>query len=182
MPPSSPRAGRTIGLATLCLTTVLAAGCVGTISDERSSPSAPPPSQAGETRVPLTVLKNGRQVIAFVPVTIQGEGPFRFVLDTGASSSAVGEDVARKLDLPRTGQRQPISGVTGTEKVPVVEVSRWSAGKTDLGSTEAIVIDMKASHGTPGIQGLLGSDVLSRFGRITVDYQGKALFLPSRSR
>ncbi|MCK7624409.1 retroviral-like aspartic protease family protein [Streptomyces sp. RS10V-4] len=117
-----------------------------------------------------------------MPVTIRGEGPFRFVLDTGASSSAVDEDVARKLKLPRTGRRQPISGVTGTEEVPVVELRRWAAGKTDLNPTEAIVIGMKSTHGSPRIQGLLGSDVLSRFGHITVDYSGKALLLPSSRR
>ncbi|MEU0116244.1 aspartyl protease family protein [Streptomyces bobili] len=41
--------------------------------------------------------------MVLVPITIQGEGPFTFVLDTGASASAVDDDVAREPNLPEQG-------------------------------------------------------------------------------
>ncbi|MFF8996319.1 aspartyl protease family protein [Streptomyces sp. NPDC014983] len=166
-----------------CLAAVLLTGSAGctivTSGGHARGGSAHATASSQGRQVRLDVVSQGGQTIAFVPVTIQGHGPFRFVLDTGASSSAVDSDVARKLDLPRTGERQPITGVTGTEKASQVRLRSWKAGTVDLGAADATVIHMKTPQGGVHIQGLLGSDVLSRFGTITVDYKDQVLLLPS---
>jgi predicted aspartyl protease len=170
----SPLKGPTAGWAALCLTAALTAGCADNSTGSAASSEDPTDTR----RIPLTVVERAGQTMAFVPVTIEGEGPFTFVLDTGASASAVDDEIARELNLPRTGERRPISGVIGTDRVPVVEVRSWKAGQVPLDAADAIVIDMPETQGTQSIEGLLGSDVLSDFGRITVDYTEEILLLP----
>lgn len=48
------------------------------------------------------------------------------------------------------------------------------------GAGRVPVVDLAPPEGRGEIQGLLGSDVLSEFGRITVDYEDGALRLPPR--
>ncbi|PAZ17163.1 hypothetical protein CLM62_04055 [Streptomyces sp. SA15] len=160
--------------AALCLTAAFMAGC----AHDPTGSAAQSQDPTDTRRIPLTVIERAGQTMAFVPVTIEGEGPFTFVLDTGASASAVDDDVARELNLPRTGERRPISGVIGTDRVPVVEVRSWKAGQIPLDAADAIVIDMPEAQGTQNIEGLLGSDVLSDFGRVTIDYTDEVLLLP----
>ncbi|NGO08881.1 clan AA aspartic protease [Streptomyces sp. HC44] len=182
----SRHAGRARGGAVaLCLTAALLAGCAeistdGSGKSGASGESGSSPSRSAEAarEVPLTVVEGGGQRMVFVRVSILGEGPFTFALDTGASSSAVDDDVVRRLDLARTGERQLISGVTGTDTVPVVEVPRWSAGDVRLDPAEATVIDLGGLAGGRNIHGLLGSDVLGDFGWITVDYEDETLRFP----
>ncbi|MBV7697339.1 retropepsin-like aspartic protease [Streptomyces sp. TRM70350] len=176
--------GLTAGCAALGLATALVAGC----ADAPTDSTAQSPEATDTRRVPITVVERGGQTMALVPITIEGEGPFTFVLDTGASASVVDDDVARELNLPRTGERRPISGVIGTDRAPVVEMRDWRAGEVTLEATDAAVIDMPESSQTQPIEGLLGqpiegllgSDVLSGFGRITIDYTNEALLLPAR--
>jgi len=164
-----------------CLAVTLLAGCSGATQDGASDgATSSADTHAKEREIPLDVAQRSGQTIAFVPVTIQGHGPFAFVLDTGASSSAVDDDIARRLELPTTGERQPISGVVGTDKVPVVRMTSWKAGDVALSVADATVIDMQTPQGSnPRIQGLLGSDVLSRFGSVTVDFTHEVLRLPA---
>ncbi|ELS50859.1 hypothetical protein STVIR_8167 [Streptomyces viridochromogenes Tue57] len=129
--------------------------------------------------VPLRVVEQGDRTLAFVPVSISGEGPFMFALDTGASASVVDADVADRVDLERTGERRSVSGVLGTGLVPVARVEQWRVGDVRLDPGEVTVIDLGPPRGGGGIQGLLGSDVLSDFGSITVDYEDGVLRIPA---
>ncbi|KOV52045.1 hypothetical protein ADL00_38425 [Streptomyces sp. AS58] len=124
-------------------------------------------------------MEQGGRTLAFVPVIIEGRGPFWFALDTGASTSVVDEDVADRVGLERTGERRSVSGILGTGEVPVARVDRWEVGDIRLDPGEVTVIDLGPPRGGGGIQGLLGSDVLSAFGSITVDYDDGVLTIPA---
>ena len=54
--------------------------------------------------VPLQVMKQGKQVLALVPVKINGAGPYTFALDTGASRSLVDSQLAAKLHVKKVGR------------------------------------------------------------------------------
>ncbi|GAB2746440.1 aspartyl protease family protein [Streptomyces bullii] len=168
--PSNRYTRRTaLGVAAL-LTAALATACAD---------GEPGPATAAR-EVPLTVIERDGQTMVLAPVSIGGAGPFMFVLDTGASVSAVDDDLARQLDLPRTGERQPISGVVGQDTVPVVAIGGWELGDVRLDPADATVVDLDALRGGRPLQGLLGSDVLGDFGRITVDYEEEVLLLTPR--
>jgi aspartyl protease len=127
----------------------------------------------GGTSIPIRVTIDNGATLVMVPIKVNGRGPFQFILDTGASTSTLDRSLMRRLKLPRTGQTARIQGVTGRATVPVVRLRSWSLGGQALAGRTMTVIDM----GDPNIGGLLGSDELRRFGRVTVDYQQRRLIL-----
>jgi len=156
---------------------LLLVGCV--MYEDRDDPDAAQTSPGAVREVPLRVVEEDDRTLAFVPVSIEGEGPFMFALDTGASASVVDEDVADQVGLERTGERRSVSGILGTGRVPVAQVDQWRVGDVPIDPGEVTVIDLGPPKGGGGIQGLLGSDVLSDYGSITVDYDEGVLEIPA---
>jgi predicted aspartyl protease len=67
----------------------------------------------------------------WAPVMINGLGPFRLVLDTGASRSAVNARVAEVIGIaPDPMQPVLLRGVTGIVAVPTIRVDSFSVGDT----------------------------------------------------
>src|SRR5581483_1707916 len=131
------------------------AGCGG-------ASSSAPPVPHGQL-VSIKIVKRGRQVLALVPVTIDGKGPWAFALDTGASQSLVDSSVAKELPVPRTGARQRIAGVDSVSNAPSIRVTDWRVGNVKLPPTTVVETNLPFGNAHGGIQGLLGSDMLSRF-------------------
>lgn len=108
--------------------------------------------------------------LVVVEVLIHGAGPYPMALDTGASLTLIDATLADKLGLTAAGAPEQITGVGGAERVTPVHISRWSLGKQQLPSmtiTSASLSDLKTSA---GVDGLIGSDLLGRFGAVTIDY------------
>jgi hypothetical protein len=134
-------------------------------------------STSGQFDVAIKVVKHGKQVIALVPVTIDGHGPYTFALDTGASQSLVDSSVATQLQVKKTGATHKVAGVTSVARVAEIKVAHWSVGKVDLPATT--VVEANLPFG--GVQGLLGSDMLSQFDVVTIDYAHGVLRLHHRA-
>jgi hypothetical protein len=156
------------GLALAAVALLLVAGCGG------SKPTAAP---KGQYDVTIRILKHGKQVMALVPVTIDGHGPYTFALDTGASQSLVDSSVAKALRAKKTGDTHKVAGVTSVTKVSEIKVAHWSVGKVVLPATT--VVEANLPFG--GVQGLLGSDMLSQFDVVTIDYAHGVLRLHHRA-
>jgi len=103
----------------------------------------------------------------WAPVFINGRGPFRLVLDTGASHSAVTAMVALALGLP-TDKSAPVTlrGVTGSATVPTIQVNTLSVG--DVAVDSPILPIVPDAMG--GAQGVLGSEGLANK-RIYIDFR-----------
>jgi predicted aspartyl protease len=103
----------------------------------------------------------------WAPVMINGHGPFRLVLDTGASHSAVTALVALALGIPM--DRSPpvlLHGVTGFATVPTIKVDTLTVGDLAVDSpTLPIVPDALG-----GAQGILGAEGLAGK-RIFIDFR-----------
>ena len=127
--------------------------------------------------VKLRVLSGPGGVFAFLRIYIGGKGPFAFTVDTGASHSVVDFDVVRRLGLKTIGDPVEITGITCRGEAGRLRMARWRAGSVRLPAGEIQTIEMPDPGGGIEIDGLLGSDVLSTFGAITVDYEGERLFL-----
>jgi Aspartyl protease len=130
----------------------------------------------GGTSIPVRVTIDHGATLVMVPIKVNGRGPFQFILDTGASTSTLDQSLMRKLQLPRTGKTARIQGVTGRATVPVVRIRNWTLGGQSLSGRTLTVVNM----GDPNVAGLLGSDELRRFGRVTVDFQQQRLILRDR--
>src|SRR5262249_42413758 len=58
-------------------------------------------------------------------LTIKGQGPFAFVIDTGAEVSAIDSGIAAQLELPVAGPPHRVSGVGGTAEAVPVHIEDW---------------------------------------------------------
>jgi predicted aspartyl protease len=79
---------------------------------------------------PNTLDRIGR---IWAPVMINGKGPFRLVLDTSASSSALVPSVVDRLALASQTKKARLIGVTGTAEVEMVHVDSMEIGTISLG-------------------------------------------------
>jgi hypothetical protein len=161
-----------VKLLPLAVAVLVLAGCGG--GSASSSPAA------GSMQVKIHVLKHGKQVIALVPVTIDGHGPFTFALDTGASQSLVDSQVAKELRVPKTGSSHRVAGITNVTKVQTISVKHWEVGKVQLPATTVVEANLPFGNAAGGVQGLLGSDMLSEFDVVTIDYAHGLLKLHHR--
>jgi predicted aspartyl protease len=93
----------------------------------------------------------------WVPVQVDGKGPFRLVLDTGAQRSAVTEDMAQRLGSPQDrSSRVMLHGVTGKAVVPTITVDNMQVGDLWLQpQAMPVVADVFG-----GAEGLLGTEGL----------------------
>ena len=107
----------------------------------------------------------------WAPVYLNGQGPFRLVLDTGANRSAVIQKVADALgDGARTTSTVRVRGVTGTGMYPLIRVDRMDIG--DLLLEPAFLPVVQDVFG--GADGVLGNECL-RDKRIVIDFKNDSI-------
>jgi Aspartyl protease len=160
-------------VSVLCWSALCPTGVKGDV------PEGTPPSTAAaieelaeimiEAPEPRYVSPTRRDQIGriWAPVMINGHGPFRLVLDTGASHSAVTALVALALGIP-TNRSPPVilRGVTGSATVPTIRVDTLTIGDLSVDSpTLPIVPDALG-----GAQGILGAEGLAGK-RIFIDFR-----------
>jgi hypothetical protein len=163
---------------------VAAVGLNGHRIGNLSTPGTPKGEQTVHIEV-VAKVAGPRAALALVPVYINGKGPLPFALDTGASRSLMTEQLARRLHLTIHGPSTVAAGVAGATRAQNVTISSWRAGSASLPSETIAAIPSSSrpgkkrrrGHALRGPVGLLGSDVLSRYGKIAVDYDKGLLIL-----
>jgi hypothetical protein len=127
----------------------------------------PPPEIVVEGAEPRFVARTTRDRIGriWAPVTIDGKGPFRLVLDTGANHSAVIPSTAAALGNPGAASVTLVSGFTGSAIVPTISVDRMEVGELLLGPTRLpVVADVfGGAQGVLGNEGLQGKRIVADF-------------------
>jgi predicted aspartyl protease len=138
------------------------------------SASTPPKAHAAST-IPLHIIRaRDGEVLALAVVVIHGRR-FPFLIDTGSSKTLVDVALARQLHLKHVGKPIKVTGVGCSEAASKVRISSWSIGGQPLPN---IVATSSVIAGADGEAfGLLGSDVLSKFGTISIDYAAGSLTL-----
>ncbi|MGB5485462.1 retropepsin-like aspartic protease, partial [Parasphingorhabdus sp.] len=90
-----------------------------------------------------------------VPVSIEGKGPFSFVIDTGAERTVISRKIADRLALEDEDPAELMS-IAGTSMVDMVYVPRLTLGRK---SYEGLVSPVLAARHI-GADGILGLDGL----------------------
>ena len=141
------------GLLSLALTAVAAAG------PQPASDTQQPPAAAGTEDDALLAAPTTRDHIGrvVIPVMINGRGPFRFIVDTGASHSTISPALANTLGL-KTSQVPSIllDGITGSAHVSAVTIDRLQAGALTVEATALPVVWAPVMAGADGILGAAG--------------------------
>ena len=130
-----------------------------------------------EAREPRYVAPTRRDQIGriWAPVFINGRGPFRLVLDTGASNSGVTAMVALALGIP-TDQSPHVMlrGVTGSAEVPTIRVDTLSVGDLAVDSPILPIVPdaLGGAQGISGSEGLVNKRIFIDFShdKITITY------------
>jgi Aspartyl protease len=149
--------------------------------------STPPASQGcagaqraagGVTTIPVTVSRRQGQVAAMANVCINGKGPFPFLIDTGADGSIVTASLASKVGLGAIGQPLEIGGADCTALAHSSRITKWNVAGLAL-QPQAITylnVPLFGQKGEP--DGVIGSDVWSRFGAMRLDFRRGLITVP----
>ncbi|SER51133.1 retroviral-like aspartic protease family protein [Sphingobium sp. YR768] len=87
-----------------------------------------------------------------IPISIDGKGPWNFIIDTGSQRTVIAHDLAQQLALPPRANVTIIS-MTGRAETHTVALPRLGFGGNRIDDIEAPVLD-GANLGAPGLLGL----------------------------
>lgn len=111
-----------------------------------------------------------------IAVQINGTGPYRFVVDSGADSSVVGRRVATTLALP-LGRPVTVNGMTGSALVGRVLVDELGLGPVRVPDLELPVLEETDLGG----DGMLGIDALANE-RLMLDFEKRLITVEDANR
>lgn len=156
----------------------LACAAAGAQTVSAYGPTGPSEAEGPENPVFATPTRLDRIGRVVAPVLVNGTGPYMFIVDTGASRSAVSPRLAQLLGLvPSMDAMMTVQGVTGGEAVPSVSIAQFEAGEIKLSNVQLPVL---ASHVFADADGILGVEGLEDMSML-VDFQTDRLAI-TRSR
>ncbi|HZL01331.1 MAG TPA: aspartyl protease family protein [Caulobacteraceae bacterium] len=135
------------------LVTALAASIWVTGAPLRAQTPVEPPSAVASPEV-LKVIQDPTSRLT-LPVMIDGQGPFDFLIDTGADRTVISRQLAAKLDLP-DGPTVLMHESAGDDDVKTVLIDHLAIGARIIRHVEAPALEADDL----GAAGILGVDAL----------------------
>jgi predicted aspartyl protease len=111
---------------------------------------APP---AVDTAVEVLAIDRERYDRMTVPVTIQGQGPFDFLIDTGAQATVLSRALADRLML-HDRDTATLVGMASTRQVETTPIEDFNLGSRSFYIRQAPVVEGEHIGGADGILGL----------------------------
>ena len=155
-----------VTLAVLMATSILAAPVRG-VADPPPATAPAAQSQAGATET-LKIAEDLSTRMT-LPVKVNGQGPFAFVIDTGADRTVISTELATRLNLPK-GDPVALHGASGEKEVETGRIQALDVGGRTLRDISAPLLRMSDL----GADGMLGVDSLSDR-HITLDFVNKQM-------
>ncbi|MFT4254947.1 MAG: retroviral-like aspartic protease family protein, partial [Caulobacter sp.] len=131
------------------------------------APQAVPPLPTLPLYVIDTAIDDSERMT--VEARINDQGPFRFVVDSGADRSVISEALAGRMNLPR-GRDVIVHGIGGSAITPTARIDHLVTGEARLADVELPVL----ASGRVGGDGLLGVDILQDRS-VVMDFKRKRL-------
>jgi predicted aspartyl protease len=116
-----------------------------------------------------TLATKNQRTRATVGVMVNGQGPFQFLVDSGADRTVIGAALARRLNLPAE-DKVILHSMAGTSDVGTVRIDQLGLGTSKLND----IIAPALPEPFIGAQGVLGIDALAEQ-RIEFDFVKKAI-------
>lgn len=133
------------------------------------TPQTDPAAADPLTEEQIVALERERYRRVTVPVSVQGTGPYRFLVDTGAQATVVSQEIATDLQLPSAG-RATIVGMASEEIAELVDVENLQIGMMDFCCLTSPVLLRKRI----GADGILGLDSLQD-SRVLIDFEEESM-------
>lgn len=108
-----------------------------------------------------------------ITATLNGKGPFRFLVDTGASHHVMKPEAAQALGLKVTGGGEIDAGERGTVSAGLVEVTEVRVGDFTLERQQFFVTPFPPSY---PFEGFLGAELFKRF-TVRIDFRHSMITL-----
>lgn len=149
-------------VTTAAVTAAALGGC-------QRSEAAPPPISA-----PMLVV-NHRPVVDAEVINGDGEAhPVRMLIDTGGTGVVFTPEAAKRTKLA-IGKRQRLDdGLYGVASLKALRIGKT---RLEISGLDPLVAIETTSDGLRGADGLIGSQVLSRYGRVTLNFPAEQLVL-----
>lgn len=160
----------TAGLGISLAASSAMAEAITPVSVSQSLPPATTPAPADDPVLILDASLDDDDRLT-VEVEINGQGPFNFVVDTGAGRSVLTPAVAEKLNLP-AGPQILIHGISSAITSPTARIDSMRAGEARLGAAVLPVLPYERV----GADGLLGVDILDRR-NVVMDFRKRKLLI-----
>ena len=146
-------------------------------------PGCTPPNQIGEPAQtsPGEVrfeMAPPNDAAIIVPVKINGKGPYKFVLDTGATFTCIDTKLVEQLKLPDwKGQFGTAVLTPGEGSVRLVSLDSLEVGEAKATKLQACTIDLQQMQKMGlDVKGLVGLNFLKPY-RMSIDFEKRVLKL-----
>ena len=110
-------------------------------------------------------------------VSVNGKGPYRFLLDSGAGTTFISEELGRELGLESQGEF-PVVGGGGYNGMGLAAIDSLNIGQLSLYLERISLIDLSVltSGGNKEPQGIVGYDFFARF-PLRFDFAGEKMIV-----
>ncbi|MEC3912879.1 retroviral-like aspartic protease family protein [Sphingobium sp. CR2-8] len=124
------------------------------LAAQDAAPTNGDPAPSLDPDIPPAVVQTAPSLDARVtiPISIDGKGPWNFIIDTGSQRTVIARELAQALALPPRADVTIIS-MTGRSQARTVALPRLGFGGSLIDDIEAPVLE-GADLGAPGLLGL----------------------------
>jgi Aspartyl protease len=134
----------------------------------------------GETHCPGNIASVTPRLVAHallvIPVKVDQQGPFDFMVDTGSQVTVIDRSLARQLALKPQGAVGLVA-TASYEQASITVLDSLETGYQTVERPLAVIHDLgQIAAADPRIRGVLGEDFLARFD-VLIDYKDKKLCL-----
>lgn len=154
-------------LGQVILASTVALAMASTMQEQAGEQAVAPSLTDPDTE--LLELDADRHLRYTLPVSIEGVGPFDFMVDTGSQATAVTEAVNQRIDL-RTAGKGVVVGMASRREVELVELDGLKFGSRTIDGLTAPVLER--SH--VGADGIIGLDSLQDM-RVLFDFRNETI-------
>jgi predicted aspartyl protease len=148
--------------------------CLAQLPSDGTAPPSPPTEildfgSAVATDMDILAFGKDHRARMTIPVTVSGQGPYPFIVDTGAERTVIARELARRLELGQ-GRVVRVHSMTGPERVATAVVPEIRISKSTFTDIQAPAL----SGINIGAAGIIGVDSLQQQ-RVIFDFVRKTM-------
>jgi clan AA aspartic protease (TIGR02281 family) len=126
--------------------------------------------------IPFRLADEKKKPLILIEASINNQGPYSFVIDTGATMTVLSPEIARKLELDLSSDTKDTAhGAGGQMQVSLVSLKSLRIGEAEAKDLKAAVMDLTSLKQIIGdFDGVIGYNFLFQF-RVMIDYPQKVI-------